>query len=515
MKKTSLFLLAICISCALFSQEKNSIPIKKIQAGFASIDYLSLKMPLNKFGEPEINMGITGIHYNLWLNKSIYGGVGFYGSVNGKRGGMFTLGVNFGMKSMLTHQLFIDTGFHLGAGGGASTPDGGGAMFLPHVSLGYQFKNFSTTVGYSHINFFDKGNIDGQQLRIGVQIPISFNYASFKNKEKNYTTESLKNSTWNRFSKRISMMMHLNNLSPYGDSQFTDGVSLKGKTIRLAGFEFDSYFNDHWFAFFKADGAFHGIQGGYMDLFLGGGYHFSMNKNRTNILAKFGVGAGGGGGADTGGGFLIYPDISIEQLLFKDIYFSINKGYLMNPNNHFTSTTLGFGLKYYVNHSGITTKNKTTLTKSKFKGIEIIIGQEMYLNAKRMLQPTENLHQIALQLNLFLTKNVYLAGHTSFANFGNAGAYAEGIVGVGYQTKPLLSKKVNLFTQILAGAAGGGDISTGQGLIVKPSIGINYLINDKLKIRTLIGKVKARGGELNSTSISLGLTYNLSFLTAN
>ena len=202
--------------------------------------------------------------------------------------------------------------------------------------------------------------------------------------------------------------------------------------------------------------------------------------------------ASGSGGADTGGGFLIYPDISIEQLLFKDIYFSINKGYLMNPNNHFTSTTLGFGLKYYVNHSGITTKNKTTLTKSKFKGIEIIIGQEMYLNAKRMLQPTENLHQIALQLNLFLTKNVYLAGHTSFANFGNAGAYAEGIVGVGYQTKPLLSKKVNLFTQILAGAAGGGDISTGQGLIVKPSIGINYLINDKLKIRTLIVKVKVR-----------------------
>jgi hypothetical protein len=283
----------------------------------------------------------------------------------------------------------------------------------------------------------------------------------------------------------------------------------------LAGFEFDSYFTDNWFAFFKADGAFHGIQGGYMDLFLGAGYHFSMNKNRTNILAKFGIGAGGGGGADTGGGFLIYPDISIEQKMYNNVYFSINKGYLSSPNQNFTSATLGFGLKYYVNHSGIKKNNSNSFAKGTFKGIEISIGQEVYIHAKRMLQPTENLHQIGLQLNLFLSKSIYIAGHTSFANFGNAGAYAEGIVGIGYQTKPLLNKKINLFTQILGGAAGGGDISTGQGLIIKPSLGINFLLTEKLKLKTSIGKVKARGGSLNSTSFSFGLNYNLSVLTAN
>jgi hypothetical protein len=515
MKKTSLLLLAIITSYSLFSQEKSIIPKKTTQSGFGAIDYLSIKMPNDEDGNPEINMGITGVHYNLWLNKSIYGGLGFYGSVNGKRGGLFTLGINAGIKSMLTKKLFIDSGIHFGGGGGAGAPDGGGVFILPHINLGYQFKNFSTTIGYSYINFFDKGNINNKQIRLGIQIPLSFNYASFKEKEKYFTTKELKNSNWNLFSKRISMMMHLNNLSPYGGSQFTDGGSLKGKTIRLAGFEFDSYFTDNWFVFFKADGAFHGIRGGYMDIFLGGGYHFSMNKNSTNILAKFGIGAGGGGGADTGGGFLIYPDISIEQKLYNNVYFSINKGYLSSPNQEFTSSTLGFGLKYYVNHSGIKNNSNASLSKNKFKGIEISIGQEMYLDAKRMLQPTENLHQIALQLNLFLTKTIYLAGHTSFANFGNAGAYAEGIVGLGYQTKPLLNQRLQLFTQILAGAAGGGDISTGQGLIVKPSAGLNYIINEKLKVKIAIGKVKARGGELNSTSFSLGLNYNLSFLTAN
>jgi hypothetical protein len=513
MKKTFILILFLLSTHLVISQEKSAIPKNQTQKGFASIDYLSIKMPLDEFGYPEINMGITGIHYNFWLNKNIYTGLGFYGSVDGKRGGMFTLGINAGVKSMLSEKLFLDTSFHIGGGGGAGAPDGGGVFILPHINFGYQFKNFSTTLGYSYINFFDKGNITSKQIRLGIQIPLSFSHASFKEKERSFSLKELKNSTWNQFSKRISMMMHVNSLSPYGNSQLSDGVSLKGKTIRLAGFEFNSYFTDNWFGFFKADGAFHGIRGGYMDIFLGAGYHFSMNKNRTNILTKFGIGAGGGGGADTGGGFLVYPDISIEQKIYNNVYFSINKGYLSSPNQNFTSSTLGFGLKYYVDHSGI--KNKNSTTKNKFKGLEIIVGQEMYVDAKRMLQPTENLHQIALQFNLFLTKNIYAAGHTSFANFGNAGAYAEGIVGIGYQTKPILNNKVNLYTQILAGAAGGGDISTGQGLIVKPSIGLNYRLNDKLKIRTAIGKVKARGGDLNSTSISFGLNYSLSFLTAN
>jgi hypothetical protein len=511
MKKIAV-VLSVFITTIIVAQE-NQIPKKFTQNGFANLDYISVKMPNDEFNNPEENMGLAGVHYNLWLNESIYTGLGFYGSIRGKRGGFFTLGINAGIKTNLTKSLFLDTGFHFGGGGGASAPDGGGAFMLPHLNLGYQFKNFSSTIGYSYINFFDRGNINTSQFRIGVQIPLSFDYTLFKHKEKSYTINQLRKSEWNQFSKKISFMIHLNNLSPYGDSQFTDGLPLNGKTIRLAGFEFDTYFTENWFAFFKADGAFHGIQGGYMDIFLGAGYHFSMNKNRTNVLTKFAVGAGGGGGADTAGGFLVYPDISIEQQLFNQIYLSINKGYLSNPNQHFTSSTLGFGLKYYVNQQGIINKN-TPFTNGKFKGLEIILNHEYYNNAERITDPIEDLHQIALQLNLFVNKNFYLAGQTSFANFGNAGAYAEGIVGLGYQTNSMFNKKLQFFTQVLAGAAGGGDISTGQGLIVKPSIGMNYQINNKLNLRTSIGKVKARGGSLNSTSLTLGLNYRIGFLTS-
>ena len=249
-----------------------------------------------------------------------------------------------------------------------------------------------------------------------------------------------------------------------------------------------------------------------MDLFLGAGYHFSFNKNRTNILTKFGMGAGGGGGVSSQGGFLIYPDLSIEQHITNNTYLSINKGFLMSPNSFFKTSTLGIGLKYYSNINGISEKSKDK--KGIFKGVEVIVKQDAYLNAKRISNPTEDLHQISLQLNYHLNKNIYLAGQTSFANFGNAGAYAEGVVGFGVQSNYFFNTKINMFLQSLAGGAGGGNISTGEGLIIKPSMGLNYQVNSSISIRVATGYVKTLVGELSSPFFNLGISYRLAFLTS-
>ncbi|WP_373940903.1 hypothetical protein OEG92_13595 [Polaribacter sejongensis] len=60
--------------------------------------------------------------------------------------------------------------------------------------------------------------------------------------------------------------------------------------------------------------------------------------------------------------------------------------------------------------------------------------------------------------------------------------------------------------------AGGGGIATGQGLIIKPSLGFDYELSKTLNLRAAAGYVKARGGELSSPFINLGLKYNISFL---
>ncbi len=161
-----------------------------------------------------------------------------YGTVSGIRGGFFTLGIDAGFKTKLTNQLFLDTGFHFGGGGGAGAPDGGGAFILPHLNIGYEFPKFSLTGGYSYINFFDGGAIQSQQATIGLQIPLSFDYSNTISLDKKYTLTHLQQTDWHQDSKKISMMMHLNNLSLTGNSQNTDPtpISLAGKNHSIGRF---------------------------------------------------------------------------------------------------------------------------------------------------------------------------------------------------------------------------------------------------------------------------------------
>jgi hypothetical protein len=498
-------LFALIFSSQFLIAQTEIVPEKKTQRAFAKIDFLSIEMPDLK----ELNMGFTGIHYNLILNDWSYAGLGIYGAVSGTRGGFFTLGVNAGIKKYFGKDFYVDTGFHFGGGGGAAAPDGGGAFILPHFNLGYNFNKFSVNAGWSYVNFFDGGLIKGHQVNLGLEIPLDYDYADYEISENEYDFAALKKSDWNINSKRTSLLFHVNNLKIKGNTQ---GIN-NGKTIRLAGFELASYLSKNWFAFLKVDGAFDGIKAGFMDVFLGGGYHLSFNKNNTNILAKFGAGAAGGGGIDTQGGFLIYPDISIEQKIFGDIYIAINKGYIMSLNSHFYTSSYGIGLKYYIDRNGIKADKK--YVSGKFKGFEVITKHDIYFNAKRDTGIEENMHQISLQINFDLNKNIYVAGQTSFANFGNAGAYGEGIVGFGARTNPILKNKIILFSQALAGAAGGGGISTGQGLILKPSAGFHYILNNALSFRAAGGYIKAKGGELSNPFLNFGIKYHLSFLKMN
>ena len=83
---------------------------------------------------------------------------------------------------------------------------------------------------------------------------------------------------------------------------------------------------------------------------------------------------------------------------------------------------------------------------------------------------------------------------------------------MGLKTASLFNNSTTFFTQFLGGAAGGGNISTGEGLIIKPSFGFDYKLSNTLKLRTSGGYVKAKGGKLSSTFINFGIKYNIAFL---
>ena len=64
--KKLLFLFAFLITSQVSFSQSENIPKKITQKGFGKIDFLSIDMPTTTIPN-ELNMGFTGIHYNLLL----------------------------------------------------------------------------------------------------------------------------------------------------------------------------------------------------------------------------------------------------------------------------------------------------------------------------------------------------------------------------------------------------------------------------------------------------------------
>ncbi len=506
MFKKGLVLFFLIISLASYAQQDSVKIIPKYnQKGFLQVDFIPLKMP-----NGEENLSLNGIHYNLNLNKNLYAGLGYYGALFGKRGGFFVLGLRAGMQKKIYNNLFLDVNGFFGGGGGAEAPDGGGAAIFANANLGYEFPKFSISAGYNYTNFFDGGLIKGSQFNYVLRIPFQLGYTAFSASGKKINYKDYENSEWNIGSKKIDFSLNFTQLEPLKKSKQT---ALVGKKIQLLGFELDGYLNEKDFLFARAEGGYKGIRGGYLDVLLGYGRKFKLITNQTSLALKLGLGPAGGGGVDTQGGLLIYPDISIIQKIWRNFNLSLTKGYLFTPNQYLVGSTVGVGFQYNLYQNGLKYETNKQFNSAVFNGLEVVAAQEIYFNAERETNPTANMQQILTQINFFLKKQIYVATHISFANFGDAGAYGEGAFGLGVTTGGNAETKLKGFLQVLGGGSGGGNIDVGQGFILKPSIGLQYQLLPQLDLRSTFGRIIAVDGALNSNTVNFGISYKIALLS--
>jgi len=113
-----------------------------------------------------------------------------------------------------------------------------------------------------------------------------------------------------------------------------------------------------------------------------------------------------------------------------------------------------------------------------------------------------------------INKRFYFAGEASFAYEGKSGGYAHGIFGFGLRSNRFLNKYFSTFLELSVGVAGGGRVDSGEGVLIRPTAGINYHINDNFSLHISGGQMWAPLGNVNSSNINAGLTYSLSILNA-
>ena len=521
MKKTLLFYFAL-LSLNGFGQTLTLDDLEgKELNNKIRLNYILIHQPFDQVSyQLAPTMGFIGLNYNFPLNKWLYTGAGFHTAITGDQGGLFTLGVNLGINKKIYKNIYFDTNIHFGGGGGFRSLVNGGGMIYTNTGLQFKKNGYSFGVQYGNLNFFT-GIQKNDNISFFLEIPSLIRTSSYKNALKTFiANNNYKDDFWKKPAVKSVQQLTFDYFFPIGmsraDVTSTPPYKSLNETLSILGFEYQRYLTSDTFIYAHVDAMYAGLVSGFMDLFFGIGKNFVETKY-INLFAKMGIGAAGGR-IYPEGGLTMYPNAGFDVRLSNHFGVSAHGGYHRAIGGTFEAYTAGFSLKYYGLSGGITDPfTGKTASKIKTRGIGIGVQNQTYFNiAKDSSGPYRevDLQMIALKILYDLNKNFYFVGETSFAYEGHSGGYAHGILGLGIRSNSFLMKTVSVYIELLGGVAGGAGVDTGEGILVRPSIGFSYHINDNLKLNTAVGRASTPYGNINSTNLNVGFTYSLSILNA-
>lgn len=524
MKKSILFL-AFIATIQIFSQDftiddintyelNNNIRLNHIFINQPDITY--------RYGDGSTydlkpKMGFLGLNYNIPINNWLYTGAGFHAASIGDQGGLFTLGVNLGVNLPIYRNLFFDANVHFGGGGGFRSLVNGGAIIYPNAGLQYKTKHASFGVQYGIVDFFD-GIQGGENVSFFIEIPTTIRAGSYKDAHKTFNVVASKDPFWGKSAVKTVQQVKFDFFFPMGRTR-NDGLGNFNnttpitQTLYIIGFEYQRYLNSNTFLYTHVDTMYKGLRAGFMDLFFGVGKNFIETKY-VNFFAKMGIGVAGGR-IFPENGLTMYPSTGLDVRLSEHFGLSAHAGYHRSIGASFEAITSGVSLKYFGLSGG--SKNPKTgkaVKTIKTQGLQIGVQNQTYFNVAIKDRPSNDLQQIAIKINYDISNRFYVAGETSFAYLGKSGGYAHGIFGLGVKSNRFIKEKLSVFAEAAAGVAGGGGVDSGEGILVRPTLGINYHFTDDFHLNVSGGQMWSPYGNVNSKNINVGLTYSLSILNA-
>lgn len=423
-----------------------------------------------------LRISYQNIHFNLehlglletsyfFHYKYFYTGISVYSAIYGKRGGFFVGGITGGLQYPLFKKYYLDSGVFIGGGGGGHAPQGSGFMSKFYTGVLFKDNKFSYGININNIQFKDSP-INSTQ--IGLILDYNFqDIFFFKKPIKNYGYYGIEKITFSPF---IINYFPINSKNTSNEKQ---------KNFSILGAEISKKYKNYSFLI-SAGGAFAGNSDGYAEYLIG------ISKKIHPLIFKFLIGAAGGGKVKTNGGFIYKIQ---AQTNFKFINPSL--GFMQAPNG----IKAFYGGIYFHKSFNLITLGKKKLyfkpQKFNFK-----IYSESYLSPQRKNNDNKRLDVLNLEFGIYKNKNIILFLNTAAAYNGKSGGYAVGMFGAEYKFK-------NIFTKISIGAAGGGNLDVGGGLIAKSEVGFNYK-----NLFFSIGRIKAINGKLNSTIFSLGINFD-------
>lgn len=467
----------------------------------------SVKLPGNE------KMGFLGGQFLYDINPWLSFGPATYGALTGQRGGFITLGLAADAKYPINDDFEVNGGYFVGAGGGRGgyLLSGGGLMLRAHLGVNWLAGKWGKFgLGISNVNF-PNGSINSTQPYISYSYPFETLLA-------NGWLEDTRNNDYAMYpiqpsEQEFSVVTRAYKI-PNG--VLTDAGAAQHKSMQLVGAEWLRYLKNDFFLRLESEGAMGGKSNGYMQIFLGGGYRFQMGQS-TALKFSLSAGVAGGGAVATGGGLLLDGQASLQQHLTDDVFIEGGVGYVKAPQSHFKAISFAGKLGYHYGTPDVQGDEVSLAALSSYniQHFRFRMVHQSYLKADpqwRSHHANLNVDNLGVQVDYFLGEHLYLSGQGIAAYKGKAGAYMAGLVGAGvHQT--LFGSPFFVDAEALVGAAGGGGMDVGGGLVWQANTGLGYQINDNLSVQAGYGRMESMKGRFKANVVSLSLAYHFSLFT--
>ena len=470
--------------------------------------YESLKLPGKE------TMGMLGADLLVSVNEHLRVGAATYGAVEGDRGGFITLGVEAELQQRISDAWVSHAGLFVGAGGGRGgyLLSGGGLMLRGDLGIAYETKGYGNIgIGVSHVNF-PSGVISSTQPYIQYEYPfnslLGSGWLGAPPKDSSLRIDPIQASQ-NEF----SLVARHYQIS---SSAKRDEGGDQSSTMQLLGVEWLSYLNDNWFVKIESEGAMGGENNGYMQILLGGGLRLPITRS-TSIKLHAAAGPAGGGGADTGGGVLLDAGLGLQQKISKNTALELSVGGVTAPSHTFEALNVALKLNYQFGMPDVGTTPVSWYGLNEFDTtpLRIRLTNQTYFKADdnwRNRFINKEVSNLGVQMDYFLSPNWFITGQSLAAYSGDAGAYMIGEVGMG----GVLNVTPDWFIEgeALFGAAGGGGLAVGGGLVAQGNASVGYRLNKALSIIATAGRIEALQGDFKANVAGVSLAYQFSAFTS-
>ena len=464
-------------------------------------------------------MGMIGGNVLLQVRPGLKLGVGSYGAVRGNRGGFITLGVAAEGRWPLNADWAAEAGAFVGGGGGrgGATLAGGGLRLRSHLGLSYSLQSWGHPsgrlgLGVSQVDF-PSGVIRSRQPYLAYEHDFNSPVYSGWSRPRSSAAGPAEPAATRAQSFALTARHYR---IPSGVRK-NNGAS-QHPTMDLLGAQWTSQVGENSEMRIQADGAMGGRSTGYMQILLGLGQRWAIT-NGTTVKLQAAAGPAGGGSVDTAGGLLLEAGVALEHQLTRQLALEWGLSRLQAPSRSFKASSLDIRLVHHFElPDGRVPISSASVRSFEHRPLRARLLQQRYQGSTPdwRNRPELAVDNLGIALDHFLTEPggdrlAFLTGQGLAAYGGKAGAYMTGLFGAGLQQG--LGEHWFAEVEGLVGAAGGGGLATGSGLVVQANASVGYRLSPSLSVMFSAGRMAAPNGPFKAKVAGLGLAWQFTGLT--